>query len=446
MSLIDDLELIDKYIGSSLSEKEKIDFEQRLNADQEFKELYTDSRQLDELIIHQQLHQIKVQVNQHFESGAGGPGINFILGSVIGMIIIVAGLISIFVLYKGSKTDDKQEPEKPQRSIEQAGKVDARIETETDMSDTVSIGKANPGPAVIEEEKKIELTPEPAEIVLKESPAFIDVDTVVPFPVTNKFPKGSGALHENHYEVKTIETPELTVEFEDAHSQQTFTIVKLKITNKTSEYIVYRVNESVFKYDFGHEYALPKAGLGLGLLSGNTILIKPKSTEIKTLKVSGSGNHHVENLKLVLNGFYKLSATGVVVAVPDFALSADNAAFTAGGFQFSLVKSKQQFYKTTVRFNCTYTGSGYGIVNFARSAIAAKNNKYYPNENVKDKTDILEPGDHQDFTVEAQVYDSQNPAGRIVWNNTFAESTPIPLGVGVAKLLFDETVTYLKNK
>ena len=46
--------------------------------------------------------------------------------------------------------------------------------------------------------------------------------------------------HENHYSVETIETSDVLIEFENAHSQQTFTTVKLKVTNKTSDYILYK--------------------------------------------------------------------------------------------------------------------------------------------------------------------------------------------------------------
>ncbi len=157
--------------------------------------------------------------------------------------------------------------------------------------------------------------------------------------------------HENHYAVEKIENDDVLIEFMDAHSQQEFTKVKVKITNKTNDYILFKSSETVFKYE--HGTYKPKGG---GLFKGENLLIEPMKTETKQHRVSGDNKFHVEKLQLELNGFYKIPANGKVVEAPEFQLPPANNDFTAGPFKCTLEKSKEETQETSALFNCVYQG------------------------------------------------------------------------------------------
>lgn len=251
--------------------------------------------------------------------------------------------------------------------------------------------------------------------------------------------------HENHYSVKTIETPELTIEFSNAHSQQVFTLVKLKITNKTNDFILYKSTESIFKYAFGDVKVE-----GGGLLSSATFYIEPKGSETKTLKVNGKQNFHVDNLKLELNGFYRVSATGTVISAPNFQLPAAKNSFTAGPFECNLIKVKQETSETAAKFGCVYKGDNIAIVDPTKLNVLTKSDQKYANDNRSDKAKLLSPKDDYKFAaafhIEGKILDMQFATMFIEWNDTFSETKAIPLSSGTADFVLNPEETLLKNK
>ena len=253
--------------------------------------------------------------------------------------------------------------------------------------------------------------------------------------------------HENHYSVKTIDTPEYTIEFSNAHSQQTFTLVKIKITNKTNDYLLYKSNETVFKYG---STDVPVKGGG-GMFGKESIYIEPKGIETKTLKVSsGMSNFHVESLKAELKGFYRVSAKGTVVPAANFQLPASKNDFTAGPFECSLLKSKQETGETSAKFNCVYQGDNVAIVSPAKLNVLTKGDQKYANDNRKDKTKLLEPKDDYKFEavfhIEGKILDMQFATLFIEWNDTFSESKAVPLSSNTADFVLNPEETLLKNK
>ena len=48
-----------------------------------------------------------------------------------------------------------------------------------------------------------------------------------------------------------VETDVYKIEIEDAHSQVKFTSIRITITNKTSDFLIFKPSEIVFKYDYG---------------------------------------------------------------------------------------------------------------------------------------------------------------------------------------------------
>ena len=257
--------------------------------------------------------------------------------------------------------------------------------------------------------------------------------------------KPSDPKHENHYKVEPIDTDVLHIEFIDAHSQQAFTQVKLKITNKTEDFIYFKGNEPTFKYEFGEEHAS-----GGGMFQSMNMVIDPKATETKILKVSGGKNFHVEKLTLILDGFYRISSEGKKLNAPDFQIPASKNEFQVGDFTCNLEKMKKETKETAVHFKCNYNGSDVGKIEANKLVLLPGNGQEFANENRKNEVELVLPGESAKIVgvwhIPGKTVDMQFATMNIVWKDTFTESKMKPIKVGDAKFVLDPGVTEAKNK
>jgi hypothetical protein len=268
--------------------------------------------------------------------------------------------------------------------------------------------------------------------------ALLDVNTFAQRKPTD--PK-----HENHYQATPVDTDEVSISFSDAHSQQEFTTAKIKVMNKTSDYILFKTNESAFKYDFGEYH--PSVG---GFFRGSKMMVAPKDSDTRILKVTGGSKFHVESLTLVLNGFNRVSSEGKVADAPDFKLPAAVNDFKAGAFKCSLEKIKKETKETEVTFKCVYQGNDIGIVDPSKITLKLENGQEYANDNRKSKAELVLPGEDVNFTasfhVPGKITDMQFANMLLVWKNTFTESKIVPITVGTSTLTIDPGMTEAKNK
>jgi hypothetical protein len=257
--------------------------------------------------------------------------------------------------------------------------------------------------------------------------------------------KPTDPKHENHYKVNPVETDEVSISFSDAHSQQEFTTAKIKVTNKTTDYILFKTNESTFKYDFGEFH--PTVG---GFFRGSKMMVMPKDSDTRILKVAGGNKFHVETLSLMLNGFNRVSSEGKVQAGDDFKLPAAVNDFKAGNFKCSLEKVKKETKETAVTFTCTYQGNDIGIIDPTKITLKLENGQEYANDNKKDKAELLLPGEDAKvvatYHVPGKVEDMQFANMLLVWKNTFTESKIVPITVGSTDFTIDPGMTEAKNK
>ena len=254
----------------------------------------------------------------------------------------------------------------------------------------------------------------------------------------------SDPKHENHYTASPVENDDLKIEFKNAHSQQEFTLVEAVITNKTSDYIYCKGTEAKFIY--AHCSYGPKGSM----LSKVNFTIEPLKTQSKTMKVTGDNKFHVDKLKLDLNCFYKISAKGEVIKAPDFQLPAAKNSFTAGPCDCTLEKSKQTTKETAAEFKCKYTGKNVAFIDPSKISVKLKDGQEFANNNKKDKGEVLMPGEDIKFTtlfeIPGKIADMQFTVLYINWNDTFTESTMVPIKVNQVDLALDPDVTLLKNK
>ena len=260
--------------------------------------------------------------------------------------------------------------------------------------------------------------------------------------------KSTDPKHENHYRAKPVDTNDLKIEFEDFHSQQTFTLVKIKVTNKTSDYIVVKPREIVFKYDFGEYY--PTVPFTSGLFSKETLLLGPRESGSRTLKVTGGDKFHVERLSLEYKGFYKIISASAAIAVQDFQLPPSVNSVSGGPFKCSLDKLKKETKESEISFKCSYEGSDVGILDPDKVTLKLENGNEYVNDTRKGKVLLLFNGEDEKLTasfhVAARVTDMQFANMWLVWKNTFSESKMTAIQLPPSEFTLDPGLTEGKNR
>jgi hypothetical protein len=251
--------------------------------------------------------------------------------------------------------------------------------------------------------------------------------------------------HEFHYKVSPLETDEVSIYFIDSHSQQEFTATKIRVNNKTNDYIFYKTAETTFKYEFGEFH--PTVG---GLFRGANMVVRPRDSDTRVLKITGGNEFHVESLGVILNGFSRVAAEGKTQDAPDFKLPAAVNDFKAGNFKVTLEKIRKETKVTEAVFNCIYQGNDVGIVDATKVVLKLENGQEYANDQKKNKAEIVLPGDETkiavSFHVPGKVTDMQFANMLLQWKDTFTESKITPITVGKVEFVLDPGLTEAKNK
>lgn len=244
--------------------------------------------------------------------------------------------------------------------------------------------------------------------------------------------------HENHFkQLPPWETNELKVEFSDAHAQMGFALIKLNITNKTRDFILF-TPESM-KFQFADGTVSP---------DGKAILVKPNSSKKYTAKVTGSINFHVETYTLLIDGFYKVSSTGVVVTGDKYQLPVNKNNFSVGAFSCNMLDIVQETQETVVKFKCTYEGNKIGLLDPSNLIVITEKGEW-ANDYSKSELALMNAGDTEKFVasfhVPGKIVDMQFAVMHIDWKNTFRESSKQPLPATTLNLVLDVGLTSGKN-
>lgn len=225
------------------------------------------------------------------------------------------------------------------------------------------------------------------------------------------------------YKEATVETDDYNIYIIDAVSNVKQTKFKIKIFNKTNDYLLVKPTE--FKYLAGGKTLLSK---------DKTYVISPNEEETEVIDFRGA-DMLAEKFTLEFKGIYKASAGGKAYSVPNFELPPSKNEFTIENFTCTLKKEDLKTDKSAAKFDCVYVGDGVGIINPTKASAIMPNNQ----ENVNSKKSqpiILERGKKDDFTVVfnevAGAGDMQKSGIKIKWNEVFRESKLAP--IGTAKL------------
>jgi len=215
------------------------------------------------------------------------------------------------------------------------------------------------------------------------------------------------------YKDATVETDDYNIYVIDVVAVDGYAKFKIKIFNKTNDYLL--VKPSEFVYSAGDKKAYSK---------DKTYSVPPNEEESEVIDFKGQ-DMQATNFTVDFKGIYKASAAGKPISIPDFELPATKNEFTAENCTCVLKKADLSTDKTVTKFYCSYNGDGVTIINPVKASLIMPNGQ--ENANTKrHKPIILEKGNTDDFFM---VYlevkgagDMQKKKTQIKWNDTFRES------------------------
>ncbi len=250
--------------------------------------------------------------------------------------------------------------------------------------------------------------------------------------------------HINYYKDASAQTKEVKIDGDNAVAMMEFAKFRLKLTNQTNDYILYKPQESVFKLE-GTDF-VPQ--------DKKTIFIQPLDKESKVIDMKAPAkNAHVDAFQYKVDGLYKIAVNVPSTPAPNFKLPVATNSFTVGNFQVESVSLKKETGETAAKFKVTYIGDGVGLIDPKKISAWAKNHKNANETTVaNDKKSggiILYKGESDTFTatfhIEGKTVDMQLGAMEIIWNDTFKESKLEKLDGATLDFTVDQALTAGKN-
>lgn len=221
------------------------------------------------------------------------------------------------------------------------------------------------------------------------------------------------------YNNSKIETRDLTIAIEDAVSTEGETKFKLKIINKTKDFIIYKPEES--KFIINGKELKP---------SERALIIEPNESDYKVINLKGAQYNTVKSYSFVVDGLYKVSTSNQSITVADFKLPASQNDFQAGNFSCSLKKLKKETGVTDAKFECSYNGDKIGLIFPEKASVKMPDGKEYANAKSKGAIMLMKGKDvgfllHWDrMPGKGKATDMQFAEMIIKWNGSFSEASP----------------------
>ena len=215
------------------------------------------------------------------------------------------------------------------------------------------------------------------------------------------------------YKEATVETDDYKIYIIDAVAVGKQAKFKIKIFNKTNDYLMVKPTEMSFV-----------AGSKTVCSKDRTYVVQPNEEETDVIDFKGT-EMQVDKFTLEIKGIYKASAGGQIIRTPSFVLPPTKNEFSIGNFSCTLKKSESKTDKAFGKFECAYNGDGIGIIDPNKCIAIMPNGTDNPNSK-KQKTLILEKGKTDDFLAVflevKKAGDMQKKSIEIHWNDAFRES------------------------
>jgi len=243
----------------------------------------------------------------------------------------------------------------------------------------------------------------------------------VSISIAQNKPKSYAKLIFNNVEV--VDNPSVTISIQSAVANETQTKFKLKVVNKTNDFILIKFAEC--KFVAGTTEVVPKE---------KDLLISPIENDFRVVNVMGVFNSS-EHCSFVMDGVYKISAKGNSVNAPDFKLPVNQPEFSAGPFNITNTDVYKQTDATKLKFNVVYTGNKTGYIFTTKPMVLMPDNNEYacakPSGLFAGPALItIKKGTSETFEVNwdrmpsGKTLDMQKVNMHVKWHDTFCELDP----------------------
>lgn len=237
------------------------------------------------------------------------------------------------------------------------------------------------------------------------------------------------------YKDSKTENNDLVITVDNSVSTATETKFKLKIVNKTNDYIQVKPEECKFIVN-GKEMVPQEKGF----------IIEPNGSYWEVINLKTPMMNTVKDYSFVLDGLYRIPTTSKGVEAPDFRLPPTKNDFTAGNFSVNLNKLSKESANTAVKFNVKYTGDKVGIVFPSKAGVKMPDGNEYANGKSKMSPVVLMRGEDDSFTLwwdrmQGKGMDMQKVEMIIKWNDTFVEVEPAKMNPERLEMKFDDLLS-----
>jgi len=168
-----------------------------------------------------------------------------------------------------------------------------------------------------------------------------------------------------YYKDIKLETNEVTITVDNAVSTEGETKFKLKITNKTNDFLILKPEECKFMIE-GKEMKPTEKWK----------IIEPNGDNFVTVNLKGAYNG-TKNYSFLLDGLYKVPAAQKGIATPDYKLPVSKNEFKTGDYTVKLNKLYKESDATNLKLDITYNGDKMGIVFPERAGVVMPNGNEY---------------------------------------------------------------------
>lgn len=234
------------------------------------------------------------------------------------------------------------------------------------------------------------------------------------------------------YQSATAQSDDMDVTAKNGVSTKDMTKFKLQIANKTNDILLYKPAESQLTLKDKQIKPVERS-----------LEIDPMGTDWKVINFSGS-EFMIPSYSYVVDGVYRIATDGKAIEAPDFSLPPSQNEFQVGNFTCNMTDLNKESAKTTVKFDCKYTGDKVGVIHINRAGVKLPDGTEVANANSKKAPIMLLKGESKKFTLAwnrmegGRANDMQKIKLLVLWRNTFIESDLIKVKPVTVELKIDE--------
>lgn len=249
-----------------------------------------------------------------------------------------------------------------------------------------------------------------------------------------------------YYKDLKVENADVNITVDNAVSTDGETKFKLKISNKTNNFLILKPEEC--KFTINGKDITP---------SEKWLIISPNESDFRIINLKGTGYNSVKTYSFTVDGLYKVSTEEKGIPTPDYKLPVNKNDFKTGNFTVKLNKLYKESDATNLKLDVTYTGDKMGVINSDKAGVVMPDGKEYAAVKstgllAKSGPVIMKKGDTESVTLKwdrmegGKAMDMQKVDMLVKFNDMFSESTPEKLKPETLNFEFDETTSNAKGK